>query len=82
MVIGNRGHPGRIQPARREQRVRFVGVEAGFRGTENLAPALRSETAILLGELYRHSSGWKFKVIGQGYDNGIAGIAGDYGVPL
>ncbi len=50
--------------------------------SENLAPALRSETAILLGELYRHSSGWKFKVIGQGYDNGIAGIAGDYGVPL
>ncbi len=50
--------------------------------SENLAPALRSETAILLGELYRHSSGWKFKVIGQGYDDGIKGIAADYGVPL
>jgi len=50
--------------------------------SENLAPALRSETAILLGELYRHPSGWKFKVIGQGYDNGISGIAADYGVPL
>jgi len=37
--------------------------------SENLAPALRSETAICLGELYRHSTGWKFKVIGQGYDN-------------
>ena len=50
--------------------------------SENLAPALRSETAICLGELYRHSTGWKFKVIGQGYDNGISGIAADYGVPL
>lgn len=50
--------------------------------SENLSPALRSETGICLGELYRHSSGWKFKVIGQGYDNGIAGIAADYGVPL
>jgi tellurium resistance protein TerD len=50
--------------------------------SENLAPALRSETAILLGELYRHPTGWKFKVIGQGYDNGISGIAADYGVPL
>lgn len=50
--------------------------------SENLAPALRSETAICLGELYRHPTGWKFKVIGQGYDNGISGIAGDYGVPL
>jgi len=50
--------------------------------SENLAPALRSETAICLGELYRHPTGWKFKVIGQGYDNGIKGIAADYGVPL
>lgn len=50
--------------------------------SENLAPSLRSETGICLGELYRHASGWKFKVIGQGYDNGITGIAADYGVPL
>ena len=50
--------------------------------SENLAPALRSETGICLGELYRHPSGWKFKVIGQGYDDGVRGIADDYGVPL
>jgi len=50
--------------------------------SENLAPALRSETGICLGELYRHPTGWKFKVIGQGYDDGVRGIAADYGVPL
>jgi tellurium resistance protein TerD len=50
--------------------------------SENLAPALRSETGICLGELYRHPTGWKFKVIGQGYDDGVRGIAADFGVPL
>jgi tellurium resistance protein TerD len=50
--------------------------------SEDLAPALREETALVLGELYRHDGGWKFKVIGQAYDKGVAGIASDYGIPL
>ena len=35
-----------------------------------------------LGEVYRHNSEWKFKVLGQGYSRGIAGIAADYGLSL
>jgi tellurium resistance protein TerD len=50
--------------------------------SEELASAFVTETAVALGEIYRHSSGWKFKVLGQGYSKGIAGIADDYGVPL
>jgi tellurium resistance protein TerD len=50
--------------------------------SENLAPMLTSETAMALGELYRHQGGWKFKVIGEGYTKGIAGIAADYGLQL
>ena len=50
--------------------------------SENLAPVLSSETALVLAELYRHRSDWKFKVIGEGYTSGIAGIAADYGLPL
>ena len=50
--------------------------------SENLAPTLTSETALALGELYRHQGGWKFRVIGEGYAKGIAGIAADYGVTL
>jgi tellurium resistance protein TerD len=49
--------------------------------SEDLAPALREETALVLGEVYRHD-GWKFRVLGDGYANGIAGIAADYGIPL
>jgi tellurium resistance protein TerD len=50
--------------------------------SENLAPGLTTETGLALGELYRHNGGWKFKVIGQGYADGIRAMAADFGVPL
>lgn len=50
--------------------------------SEDLAPTLRGETAVALGEVYRNQGGWKFKVLGQGYAHGVAGVAADYGVPL
>jgi tellurium resistance protein TerD len=50
--------------------------------SEELASALQSETALALGEVYRHNDEWKFKVLGQGYSKGIAGIAADYGLTL
>jgi tellurium resistance protein TerD len=50
--------------------------------SEDFAPALDSETALALGEVYRHEGDWKFKVLGQGYSKGIAGIATDYGLSL
>ncbi|AQX78895.1 TerD family protein [Plantibacter sp. MCCC 1A11337] len=46
--------------------------------SEDAAP----ETAMLFSELYRNGSEWKFKAVGQGYTTGLAGIAGDFGVPL
>jgi tellurium resistance protein TerD len=50
--------------------------------SEDLAGALTDETGLVLGELYRHGTDWKFKVIGQGYSDGIRGIAADHGIPL
>ncbi|MCO7219376.1 TerD family protein [Klenkia sp. PcliD-1-E] len=50
--------------------------------SEDLAPVLQAETALVLGEVYRHGGDWKFKVVGEGYRTGIAGIAADYGLPL
>lgn len=50
--------------------------------SEELAPALSTETAVTLGEVYRHEGGWKFKVLGQAYEKGISGIAADYGIPM
>ncbi|QXJ25118.1 TerD family protein [Actinomadura graeca] len=39
-----------------------------------------TETAMVFGELYRHSGEWKFRAVGQGYASGLAGIALDFGV--
>lgn len=41
-----------------------------------------TETAMILGEIYRHRNTWKFRAIGQGYSSGLAGIATDYGVDV
>ncbi|MDT3440543.1 TerD family protein [Pseudofrankia sp. BMG5.37] len=32
------------------------------------------ETALVFGELYRHPAGWKFRAVGQGYAQGLAGF--------
>ena len=50
--------------------------------SEELANTLQTETALALGEVYRHGGDWKFKVLGQGYSKGIVGIAADYGLSL
>ena len=50
--------------------------------SENLAPGLTTETGLVLGELYRHETGWKFKVIGQGYAGGLPAMAADFGLGL
>jgi tellurium resistance protein TerD len=49
--------------------------------SEDLAATFDTETAVALGEIYRHDGGWKFKVLGQGYSKGFDGIADDYGIP-
>ncbi|MFE7510925.1 TerD family protein [Streptomyces sp. NPDC057540] len=41
-----------------------------------------SETAMVLAELYRRSGGWKFRAVGQGYADGLEGLAVDHGVDV
>ena len=41
-----------------------------------------TETAMVFGELYRRTSEWKFRAVGQGYASGLVGIATDFGVTL
>jgi len=38
------------------------------------------ETAMIFGEIYRHSGEWKFKAVGQGYAGGLAALARQYGI--
>lgn len=38
------------------------------------------ETALVFGEVYRHSGEWKFKAVGQGFQGGLGAMAKNYGV--
>ena len=40
------------------------------------------ETAMVFGEIYRHSGEWKFKAVGQGYAGGLAALARQYGINI
>ncbi|HLS75514.1 MAG TPA: TerD family protein [Nocardia sp.] len=43
---------------------------------------LGAETALIAVELYRRQGAWKVRAVGQGYANGLAGIATDFGISV
>lgn len=45
-------------------------------------PRPTSETVLLLAELYRRDAGWKVRALGQGYAEGLAGVARDFGIEV
>ncbi|WP_344273796.1 TerD family protein [Streptomyces hebeiensis] len=45
-------------------------------------PGLGAETALVIVEIYRRNGAWKVRAVGQGYANGLAGIATDFGVSV
>ncbi|MGN9762592.1 CAP domain-containing protein [Streptomyces sp. SD31] len=45
-------------------------------------PRPRQETVLLLAEIYRRGGGWKLRALGQGYADGLAGLARDFGVDV
>ncbi|MBE8470067.1 TerD family protein [Streptomyces sp. 3R004] len=45
-------------------------------------PLVDGERAVLLMELYRRGDGWKLRAIGQGYAEGLAGLATDFGIDV
>jgi stress response protein SCP2 len=45
-------------------------------------PLSSGETVTITVELYRHTTGWKARAVGQGYDTGLAGLATDYGIDV
>ncbi|WP_189762431.1 TerD family protein [Streptomyces xanthochromogenes] len=45
-------------------------------------PRLGTETALVVMEIYLRGGAWKARAVGQGYANGLAGIATDFGVSV
>ncbi|WP_381795986.1 CAP domain-containing protein [Streptomyces niveus] len=40
------------------------------------------ESVLLLAEIYRRGGGWKLRALGQGYADGLAGLARDFGIEV
>lgn len=57
-------------------------TSAGAEPTRYAVDGATTETAFLLGELYRRGGAWRFRAIGQGYASGLAGFASDFGVSI
>ena len=47
-----------------------------------IKPETGAETALICGELYRRGEGWKFRALGEGYSNGLKGLATDFGISV
>ncbi|MFJ3986587.1 TerD family protein [Streptomyces fungicidicus] len=69
----------------------FQGIEptATLRNADDNAvlatftpPRLGDETALVVVEIYLRNGAWKARAVGQGYANGLAGIATDFGVTV
>lgn len=45
-------------------------------------PQLGAETALVIVEIYLRNGAWKARAVGQGYADGLAGIATDFGVTV
>ncbi|MFI5807415.1 TerD family protein [Streptomyces sp. NPDC051561] len=69
----------------------FQGIEptATVRGADDQSviatftpPKLGTETALVVVEIYQRNGAWKVRAVGQGYANGLAGIATDFGVSV
>lgn len=46
----------------------------------DVRPETGAETALICGELYRRKTDWKFRALGEGYSNGLIGLATDFGI--
>jgi stress response protein SCP2 len=61
------------------------GLHVRLEGDTNYVfavPPLTTERAVVLFEFYRRAGLWKVRAVGQGYDDGLAGLARDFGVDV
>ena len=64
----------------------YIRIVDQTTGTEliryDLGEDFSIETAIVVGELYRHNGEWKFNAIGSGFQGGLAALCGHYGIEV
>lgn len=64
----------------------FIRIANDANGQEliryDLGEDFSIETALVVGELYRHGGEWKFAAIGSGYQGGLAALCNDFGLQV
>lgn len=64
----------------------YIRVCDAVSGTEfiryDLGEDFSVETAVVVGELYRHGGEWKFNAIGAGFQGGLAALCANFGVDI
>ena len=62
----------------------YIRIFDEITGTEilryDLGEDFSIETAVVVGELYKHNGEWKFNAIGSGFNGGLAALCKNYGV--
>ncbi|MFD7664801.1 TerD family protein [Streptomyces sp. NPDC059788] len=69
----------------RDLRVLLYGASSGDDdpiAVFDVVPETGKETALICGELYRRGEQWKFRALGQGYENGLVGLATEFGISV
>lgn len=59
-----------------------VRLEAPGQFTATIPAAGKTEKALILGEAYRRQGAWKFRLLGQGFNGGLAALATHFGVEV
>lgn len=61
--------------------IRLVNEESQVEAARyDLTEDASTETAMIFGELYRHSGDWKFRAVGQGYAGGLQAMCAQFGI--
>jgi len=61
--------------------IRLVNEDTGREVVRyDLSEDAGSERALNFAEVYRHNGEWKFRAVGQGYSQGLGGVARDFGI--
>ncbi|MEU1619636.1 TerD family protein [Streptomyces sp. NPDC005722] len=58
------------------------GADAEPLALFDVVPDTGDESALICGELYRRSGGWKFRALGQGYAAGLEALATEFGITV
>ena len=64
----------------------FIRIVDEATGTEliryDLGEDFSIETAVVVGEMYKHGNEWKFNAIGSGFQGGLAALCAHYGIDI